>query len=205
MSTLPSAHSRRRLSARSHDRAARDGALAFGAGCGSDRAHDRRDASAKGSTHTEVAYAFDAADKRELVAFSNNVFVGRVLRRTAAVRMRTSASSVEVPQTRFAVHVVKNIKGRLRGTVTVAQYGGPIEAVVVRDGRRRVERDVDVWEGDPLLKPGEQVLLATRRDPARGTHTIVAQPFADRRIRDQSQGDRLVREFTEARRARRTE
>jgi hypothetical protein len=45
MSMLPSAHSRRRRSARFMTALLVTGPLAVEAGCGSDRAHDRRDAS----------------------------------------------------------------------------------------------------------------------------------------------------------------
>lgn len=76
----------------------------------------------------------------------------------------------------------------------MSQYGG----------KRATGREVELFEGDPLLRPGELVLLATRRDAARDWHTIVAQPFADRRIPSQTDRERLVLEFERARKAKRS-
>lgn len=151
----------------------------------------------------EVSYSFNAADKRELVAFADNVFVGRVTKQVGNVSLPTSSPDARVPESQFAVEVIDNIKGRLQGTVKVSQFGGPVDVVVERGGERVTERKVDLIEGDPLLKPGELVLLATRPSDSGDGHTIVAQPFADRRIRGRAERDRLVREFTQAREAQR--
>ena len=149
----------------------------------------------------EASYSFDAGDKRQLVAFADNVFVGRVTKRVGNTTLPTSAPGTDVPETQFAVQVVDNIKNHLRGTVTVSQFGGPVDVVVERNVRRVNEREVDLLGGDPLLKRGEVVLLATRYNRVHDWHTIVAQPFADRRIRSAAERDRLVREFSQARRA----
>jgi hypothetical protein len=173
-------------------------------GCGSNDPSGVPRDGGRGPANTEVSYAFDPGDKRQLVSSAENVFVGRVVKRAGQASLPTSAAAVRVPQTQVAVRVVTNIKGYLRGTVTVNQYGGRVDTVVERGGRRRVEPGVDLWEGDPLLKSGEVVLLATAYNSARDWHTIVAQPFADQRIRSRATGKRLVREFREARRARRS-
>ena len=157
-----------------------------------------------GPANAEVSYAFDPADKQALVAAADNVFVGRVVRRAGQASVPTSAQTVEIPQTQSVVRVVRNIKGDLRGTVTINQYGGSVDTVAKRGERRRAEPQTTLWEGDPLLRPGELVLLATAYNDARDWHTIVAQPFADRRIRSAVEGRRLVGEFTEAKRARRS-
>ena len=172
-------------------------------GCGDEPTGPARSAE-NGPANAEVSYAFDPADKRELVASADNVFVGRVVGRAGQASAPTSARTVEIPQTQSAVRVVRNIKGDLRGTVTVNQYGGSVEAAGGRGGRHRAEPEVTLWEGDPLLGPGEVVLLATAYNDACDWHTIVAQPYADRRIRSALEGERLVREFTEAERARRS-
>lgn len=151
----------------------------------------------------EASHSFNAADKRQLVAFADNVFVGRVIKRTGSVTSPTSSPDTRVPETQSGVEVMKSIKGELEGTVTVSQFGGPVDVVVERAGRRVTEREVDLFQSDPLLKPGEVVVLATRRNPSRDWHTIVAQPFANRRARNRAERDRLVREFTQARKAQR--
>lgn len=177
--------------------------LLLSSGCGDEPSGPPRVAE-EGPANAEVSYAFDPADKRQLVSSADNVFVGRVVRRAGQASAPTSARTVEIPRTQSAVRVVRNIKGDLRGTVTINQYGGPVDAVAERGERRRAEREITLWEGDPLLRPGEVVLLATAYNDARDWHTIVAQPFADRRIRSGVEGRRLVREFTEAKRARRS-
>ena len=191
-------------------RRARSGALTVAAwtlllcsGCADEPGGPPR-VSEDGPANAEVSYEFDPADKRELVASADNVFVGRVVGRAGQAGAPTSTRTVEIPQTQSTVRVVRNIKGYLRGTVTVNQYGGFVEVVRERGGRRRAERQITLWEGDPLLKPGEVVLLATAYNDARDWHTIVAQPYADRRIRSALEGRRLVREFTEAKRPRRS-
>ena len=63
---------------------------------------------------------------------------------------------------------------------------------------RSPDPEVELWDNDPILKPGEVALFGTRRDADHGWHTIVAQPFADRRIRSRAEGDRVVREFKPA-------
>ena len=176
-------------------------ALAGGLGCGERSDDPHLEPSPQESTNTEVAYSFDPTDKRKLVTFAHNVFVGRVARQSGQFTSRTSDGNTEVPQSRFAVFVEKNIKGHLRGVVTVDQFGGP---VLRRRAKADVRRELQLWEGDPLLKPGEVALFATRGNPARGSHTIVAQPFADRRIRTPADGDRVVREFEQAYRKKRS-
>lgn len=178
-------------------------ALASGAvlGCGSEAPPSR--GAPEDAAGAEVSYSFNVADKRQLVAFADNVFVGRVTKQVGSVSLPTSSPDVRLPESQFAVEVIDNIKGQLQGTVEVSQFGGPVDVVVERGGRRVTERTVDLMEGDKLLKPGELVLLATRPSDSGGGHTIVAQPFADRRIRSRAERDRLVREFTQAREAER--
>lgn len=177
--------------------------LVGGLGCGSDRGGDRPNSVDAGPAGAEVAYSFNPADKRELVATADNVFVGRVVKGRGTVSLPTSSPHAKVPVSRFAVEVLENVKGELRGTVTVSQFGGPVDVVVERGGERVTRRQLELWEGDPLLEAGEVLMLATDYDSADDPHTIVAQPFADRRIRSRIQRDRLVREFKQARRANR--
>jgi hypothetical protein len=172
-------------------------------GCGSTPTARGPEPGGPRSADVEVAHAFDPADKRKLVAFADNVFVGRVVGQVGQTAAQTSSPTVTLPQTQFRVVVTDNIKGRLPGAVKVNQYGGPI---VLPPGAKRAKNDthrLELWEGDPLLEPGERVLFATRRDPSRGWHVIVAQPFADVRIRSKTQANELVREFEQAHRARR--
>ena len=137
----------------------------------------------------EVNYAFEPADEKQLIGFATNVFVGRVVEKVGAEGAPLSGPGGEVlPRTQFSVTVLKNIKGDLGGRVTVSQTGGYDSA----QGRRvRVE-------GDPLLQPGQQRLFVTSYNREEGWYTIVAQPFGDIRIKDESQRTELVRKFQRA-------
>ncbi len=140
----------------------------------------------------EVNYAFEPADEKQLVGFATNVFVGRVVEKVGAEGAPLSGPGGEVvPRTQFSVAVLKNIKGDLGGGVTVSQTGGDESA----EGRRVL------GEGDPLLEPGQQRLFVTSYDREEGWYTIVAQPFGDVRIEDESQRKDLVQKFERAREA----
>ena len=95
-------------------------------------------------------------------------------------------------RTQFKVTVRRNVKGYLRGTVTVNQYGGGGRCTGDPRARHRSERRVELWEDDPLRKVGEAALFVTSYDSDRKWHTIVAKPFADRRIRSHGEGVRLA-------------
>jgi hypothetical protein len=181
------------------------GCLVTGGGCGAEEGGPGPAVGEGRPGGLEASYMFDPTDKRELVGYSRNVFVGRVLRQTGNLSQKASDGETTIPESQFAVEVLENIKGRLRGTVTVSQFGGPVDVVVELEGNRRAKRrEFELFAGDPLLKPGEVVLLATDYNRSRRYHTIVAQPFADRRIRSAMDRARLVREFNEAAREKRT-
>lgn len=137
----------------------------------------------------EADYAFEPSDKRQLVGFATNVFVGRVVEKVGAEGAPLSGPGDEVvPRTQFSVEVLKNIKGNLSDQVTVSQTGGYDKA---ESGEVRVE-------GDPLLKPGQEHLFVTSYVREEGWYAIVAQPFGDVRIEDRQQRTDLVEKFEQA-------
>jgi hypothetical protein len=138
----------------------------------------------------EVDYAFEPSDKRQLVGFATNVFVGRVVEKVGTEGAPLSGPGDEVvPRTQFSVEVLKNIKGDLSGHVTVSQTGGYDKA---ESGEVRVE-------GDPLLKPGQEHLFVTSYVREEDWYAIVAQPFGDVRIEGRQQRTNLVENFEQAR------
>lgn len=168
-------------------------------GCG--RAPERPDAygpAGRDATRVEVTYAIDPSDERELASFGENVFVGRVLGRARTVSAATSAPQTPVSLTVFDVAVKRNIKGRLKGVVRVAQYGRDTYTGAAKRARGGGAAVGERWQGDPLLRAGEEVLFVTRRNARSGWHTIVAQPYADRRLRTPAERSRLMRVFTDA-------
>lgn len=131
-----------------------------------------------------VDHAFDVTDDRMLVGFADNVFVGRVAEKVGA---EGSASS-GIPYTLFSVEVLENVKGNLDGAITVAQEGGydPAAGCVM------------LMDGDPLLKPGQEVLFVTRYDGRNRRHQITTSGYGDLRVGSRAQRDALVRRFERA-------
>ncbi len=142
-----------------------------------------------GPSTMEPLYAFDAKDKRKLVGYATNVFVGRVGKETGSEGAPLSGPGKKtLPKTQFSVEVSRNIKGDLGGdTVTVSQTGGYDE-----EGREaRVE-------GDSPLRPGQEYLFSTSYDEEEGRYVIVAQPFGAVLIEGEEQRGEAEERFVQA-------
>ena len=94
-----------------------------------------------------VDHAFSASDDTDLVGFADNVFVGQVEKRVGSTKAESHGGPMG--RTQFSVEVLKNVKGRLGGIVTVSQEGAydPELGCVM------------LMEDDPLLKPGQKVMF----------------------------------------------
>ena len=140
--------------------------------------------------NVEVDYAIEPTDERQLVGSATNVFVGRVIGKVGAEGAPLSGPGERVvPRTQFSVVVLENIKGDLGGEVTVSQTGGYDKSV---------GREVLI-EGDPILKPDQELLFATSYNPEEGWYTIAAQPFGTVPIEDERRRTDLVERFEKAR------
>jgi hypothetical protein len=140
--------------------------------------------------NVEVDYAIEPTDERQLVGFATNVFVGRVIGKVGAEGAPLSGPGDQVlPRTQVSVAVLENIKGDLRGKVTVSQTGGYDKSV---------GREVRI-EGDPLLEPGQELLFATSHNREEDWYTVAAQPFGTVPIEDQQQRTDVVERFEQAR------
>lgn len=142
-----------------------------------------------GPSTMEPLYAFDARDKRKLVGYATNVFVGRVIKETGSEGAPLSGPGKKtLPKTQFSVEVSRNIKGDLGGdTVTVSQTGGYDE-----EGREaRVE-------GDSPLLTGQEYLFSTSYDEKEGRYVIVAQPFGTVLIEGEEQREETAERFVQA-------
>ncbi len=139
----------------------------------------------------EVAYGFDVKDEEKLVGFAENVFTGRVTGQVGSEDMPDPDSGDSgIPQTQFSVEPLENIKGELKGTVTVNQQGGSIK----QDGK---EKKVLI-EGDPLLEPGKEYLFVTRYEEDKDWYTIAAQPFGDVKVEDKEKRKKAKEKFEQA-------
>lgn len=108
--------------------------------------HDAETHNGKPEMH--ASYAFEADDKRKLVGASENVFVGRVLKKVGSKGIPAlepiPGEDNSSPATQFEVEVINNIKGELEGKVVVNQHGGDD-----RDGQ------LTLLEEDPLFELGK--------------------------------------------------
>ncbi len=137
-----------------------------------------------------VSSAFDGADTRKLVGFATHVFVGRAVHILGTDSLPdTAPGGPEMPVTRFAVEVGESIKGRAEGTVTVNQMGG-----------RDSEGTLMLFEGDPLLVPGQEYLFVTRRVRADGSYQLVAPGYDNVRIESLGERSAVAETFREAHR-----
>ncbi len=116
------------------------------------------------------AYPANYADNLVLVGASHNIFVGKVVEQIG------TKVSVVGPETQFSVRVISNIKGDLKGMVTVNQEGG------YENGVLYVIEDIDMLGPaksgleNYFLQPGSTYLLATRYDS--DSNSYMLGPFS---------------------------
>jgi hypothetical protein len=96
---------------------------------------------------------------------SHNVFVGKVLGQSGDTKR------YNWPETQFLVQVVYNVKGNVKGTVTVDQEGGYINGV------QYIAEDSQL-----LLRPGVTYLLSTRYSDKYNWYTAISHPAASKII-----------------------
>lgn len=142
----------------------------------------------RSTPNAEAVYFFDVKDKRKLVGFAEQVFLGRVVEKVGSESKETTNPGTVIPQTQFSVDVLKVLKGEISGEIIVNQQGGydPEDESTV------------LMEGDPLLKPGNTYLFTTKRDSQKGWLSIVAPGYADIMITSPEQRVDAIREFEEA-------
>ena len=133
-----------------------------------------------------VEHAFSASDDSDLVGFSDNVFGGRVAERVGTTAAKLGGMPAD--STRFSVEVLKNVKGKVGGIVTVSQQGA-------YDPERGC---ATLMEINPLLEPGQEIVFFTRRDEGRGWHQIVSAGYGTVSIEDEHHQEELVRRFERA-------
>jgi hypothetical protein len=124
------------------------------------------------------------ADPVALVGVAGAVFVGRVV---AKVGQRDGP----VPQTRFRVRVLQSITGELAGDVVVSQRGG----------YRRHANELVLTDGDSLLEPGRDYLIATDAPAGSGPPHVIPV-YGDRPVGDGHDREQLIDRFRAAAAAR---
>jgi hypothetical protein len=110
----------------------------------------------------EAQYPAGLEDDRILSGGSHNMFVGKVLRQVGNQEL----VGWRFPATQFAVEVILNIKGNLRGVVTVNQVGGYKNGILyLMDGKYA------------LLELGATYLLSTRYSQDNNWYGVSVPPF----------------------------
>ncbi len=171
-----------------------------------DRARAEREAPPP--VEQEIHYTFDIFDKRQLVGYSDNVFVGRVLKRVGDEPLKTTIPGAKPPQTQYSIAVLETIKSSgphplATGDEAVVNQSGGVDP---ETGRQLVVVGVSATDGhrgvghatDAPLQPGEEYLLATRYDPSERWHAISAQPTGDVRLSGATERGAVVAAFREA-------
>lgn len=103
----------------------------------------------------ETNTVIDINNPREVVGFSDNVFLGKVIKQVGTKSLNA------YPETQFEVEVLDNIKGELKDTIKVNQQGG-------YDGEY-----LFLMENDKLLVEGQTYLFATRYLKEENWHTVI--------------------------------
>lgn len=128
---------------------------------------------------TSQSNAFDTSDPRKLVGFSDNVFIGKVMKQDG------EKSLSGYPETQFNVEVIENIKGELTGTVKVNQQGGYSWNKLI------------LFDNDPLLVEGKTYLFATKYLESENWYTVVPV-HGDIPISNEKEQKELVEKYQKA-------
>jgi len=122
-------------------------------------------------------YAADFSDDKVLVGASHNIFVGKVVRRIGNRERGVG------PETQFEVEVAYNVKGNLRGVVTVNQQGGYKDGTLYVVANGNVSSPAKDARGY-LLQLGSTYLFATRYNKQENWHTMNSYPGASKLLHD---------------------
>lgn len=146
---------------------------------------------------SRASYVVDVADKRALVGWSDNVFLGRVVAVDGTGRLPDSSPKADLPYTLFEVVVLQNLKGKLGHAVVVRQDTG-----LSQDGV------LYTCENDPLLVVGSTYLLVTKGSAVASANDDATQvapgcprvvnKFGDLPANDEVTKARLLAEFRDA-------
>ncbi len=134
-----------------------------------------------------LLYPGDPTNDQILIGASHNVFVGKIL-------AQTGNKETEIgPRTQYKVQVIDNIKGELKGVVTVDMLGG-----YDKDGKLVIVEEEDLLQDSPLLQPGFTYLFASRYNQQENWYTIIAHPNARKVVsKDSSLSIQALQSYSE--------
>lgn len=118
-------------------------------------------------------YPADISNNSILLGASHNVFIGKVLSQSG--NKETGIG----PRTQYQMQVIDNIKGNLKGVVTIDMLGG-----YDKNGNISFVEDSAKTLDDIFLKPGSTYVLATRYNKDENWYTVIAHPNAKKILSD---------------------
>ncbi|WP_114569831.1 hypothetical protein [Exiguobacterium flavidum] len=133
--------------------------------------------------------AIDLSAREDLVAFADQLFVGKVARRVG------TNDADGLPETQYEVSVEEVVKGKVPRTITVNQEGGRAPQAVEAVEDYEMKDGYLVREGDTMLVPGETYFFATRTYAEKGWYTVIPE-FGDLLIRSEGERLQLIEEFS---------
>jgi|GEM_PF-756571 len=116
-------------------------------------------------------YVADFSNDDVLVGASHNIFVGEVIRQIGTVDIGAG------PESQFEVKVLENIKGNLKGNITIDQIGG------YKNGVLYTVENEDSKSGANskyLLQSGSVYVFATRYNKEQNWYTLNSFPTASK-------------------------
>lgn len=105
--------------------------------------------------YMQPSFITDVGDDKNLAGVSDNIFVAKITGQTG-----TKALSKH-PETQYSAEVIENIKGSLKGTITINQTGG-------HRGSR-----LYIVKGDNIIEEGKTYLFAARYNAQEDWYTVV--------------------------------
>lgn len=134
--------------------------------------------------YRDANYIGNFEDQRQVAGAAQNIFIGQVIKQSG------TESRNDFPETQYEVKVLKNIKGKQKGLITVNQQGGYRKNTEEQD-------ELVLFEGDKLLQEGKLYLFATRYSEEKDWNTVIPQ-YGDVLIEGEEKQNKLVQEFTKA-------
>lgn len=124
---------------------------------------DTKDHAAQASIHySDVSWTADYKDIAVVARSTQHIYVAEVVS-SQTVHNLFGDGSEDEPATVYKLRVTKVLKGTVGREITVAQYGG------------QARNSTDVWlvQGDSLLQPGRQYLIASTFSSSLGLDVVL--------------------------------
>lgn len=148
----------------------------------------------------EAATEIPRNDRRYVCGYASNVFVADVLEPYSEVGLDPDPVDGDpnptIPQSQFLVipvSGVEQVKGSLDPANRVLADDSTTLAYIVSQIGGTGDDGLELFEGDPLLIPGERYIFATSYDADTNWYKVVIQPEGDLRVSSDEERDKKIR------------